>query len=272
MKRKTIFLIAALVGLWMGLLTGVLWASNRGLAYHYLQVYDEDGREVTDITSVTVMQPGTDTAQTIYKDKNLTLAITQPMTTSSTNFTLVNGHFKWYGANAFDLKVTSTTLGSATYRGLEQSRARVQLPKYMPQLAGLAWVTVELSNADVLALRATPKEIIAAPGAGYMIDPVEAVLILDYGTAAFTETTANLIFGWNAGAVQAGEIIEATAFITATADTITNWIMLKDELNAASTVVNKNLCLKNNGAAEYGVGTGGTMTVSIFYRIVPVGL
>ena len=273
MKRFPILLMLALAAL--SGVAGILWAaSSRGLQYHALTVYDEYGHVVTDVNHVTVLAPGTDVNDTVYSDRDLSLHMRQPIGLATDNTTLDEGYVTWYGPGSFDLKVTSTTLGSAVYRGLTQADGRVQLPRYMPQLAGVAWVSVELTNADIKALRGSPKELVGAPGAGYVIQPLDAVLILDYGSNALTESSDNLIIGWNDGAVQAGEAIEATGFITATADTLTNWIMLKDEINAASTVVNKNLALKNSGDGEYegNAGADTTMTVTLFYRIVPVGL
>lgn len=273
MKRFPILLMLALAAL--SGVAGILWAaSSRGLQYHALTVYDENGKVVTDVNHVTILVAGSDVNDTVYADRDLSLKVRQPMGLATDNTTLDDGYFTWYGPSAFDLKVTSTTLGSCVYRGLTQADGRVQLPRYMPQLAGVAWVSVELTNADIKALRATPKELVAAPGAGYVLIPLEATLILDYGSNALTESTDNLIIGWNAGAVQAGEVIEAGSFIDATADTITSWHMAKDEVNAASGVVNKNLALKNNGDGEFSGNAGNdtTMTVSLLYRIVPVGL
>jgi len=253
-----------------------LWAQgSRGFNYHVVQVHNEDNQPVTDITGVTIYAPGTNASPAVYKDRDLSLAITIPMTGASTNTTLSNGSFYWYGQDSFDVSVTSTTLGTTRFNGLTASNNRVTVPRYLAQLASLATVTVELTNAQIKALNATPVELVPAPGADKIILPIEAVLILDYGTNVLTESTDNLAIGWDsASQVAAGEVIEATAFITAAADTITNWHMAKDEINAASTIVNKNLCLKNTGDGNYGGNAGAdtTMTVIITYQILTCGL
>ena len=250
-------------------------ATSRGFAYHALQVYNENGEAVTDITSVTIYAPGTLTSPAVYKDQNLSLAITIPMTTVSTNTTLSNGRFYWWGRDDYDVSVTSTALGTTVFKGLNSADGRITVPRYLEQLASLATVTVELTNANIKALQATPKELVPAPGAGKVILPIEAILILDYGSEVLTESTDNLAIGWDSTSqVAAGEAIESGGFIDASADTITNWHMAKDEANAASTIVNKNLCLKNTGDGEFGGNASNdtTMTVIVTYQILSCGL
>ncbi len=134
--------------------------------------------------------------------------------------------------------------------------------------------TAQLSNADIKALRATSKELVASPGADYAIWPLSAVLILDYGSEVLTESADNLQFSWNTGTTACGTAIEATGFIDNGADILTNWVMAADEINAASAIVNKNLTLDNTGDGEYGGNASNdtTMTVTVYYRIIKCGL
>jgi hypothetical protein len=132
----------------------------------------------------------------------------------------------------------------------------------------LMTATVEISNAELDAIRATPKQLVAAPGAGQLIEFVSAMLILDYDTAAFTETADNLAIEYDGGsAVAASETIECTGFIDQSADMITRAIPVKDPIDAAADIVNKNLVLQNIGDGEFGGGGGTTMTVIITYRV-----
>lgn len=117
-------------------LTVQAMASNTGLVYHEAEVRDEINRRVTSITSVTIYVTGTTNAQVIYQDPSRTLAITQPMTTSSTNTTLVNGSFYWYGADPWDFTVTDGTnvhsnVGHAT---LTASVGRIIFPSYITSI------------------------------------------------------------------------------------------------------------------------------------------
>jgi hypothetical protein len=134
----------------------------------------------------------------------------------------------------------------------------------------LRTTSVELTNSDIKNLRGTPKELVAAPGAGALIEFISAILILDYGSDVLTESADNMAMEYDGGsAATASEAIEATNFIDQGADTITTAVPVKDVIDAASDIVNKNLCLAQTGDGEYG-GNGSndsTMTVIITYRV-----
>jgi len=240
-----------------------------------MEVVNEQGERITDINHVSILNPQTRVEQTIYKDRALAAAITQPMGLATTNTTLSGGYFTWYGPSTYDLKVTSTSKGSAIYHGMKRSDGQVILPRYLPRIYDTAWVTIDVNNYDTKHLRAAPMEIVGAPGDGYVIMPLSAVLTMHYGgTNVFTESTDNLIFGWDDGAVAAGPAVECTGFITADANTVTTWMMALDDINAASTVVNKNLAVKNSGDGEFAgnAGADNTLTISLMYAIVWTGI
>ncbi|KKL04411.1 hypothetical protein LCGC14_2616340, partial [marine sediment metagenome] len=77
--------------------------------YHEIQVVDERGVKVTTITSVEIYAPDTTTDAVIYSDRGEQNAITIPMTTSSTNTTLVDGFMSWYGPDGYDFSFTDGT-------------------------------------------------------------------------------------------------------------------------------------------------------------------
>jgi hypothetical protein len=134
--------------------------------------------------------------------------------------------------------------------------------------------TVELSNADLKALRATPKVLVAAAGADKMIELVSAVLILDYGSEALTESADNLVIEYASSGVDATAAIETTSFIDATADTIALVLPTGIAGAAATNLVNDGLHLKNTGDGEFGgnASNNTTMTVKVTYRVHTVGL
>jgi hypothetical protein len=132
-------------------------------------------------------------------------------------------------------------------------------------------VEVALTANEIKALRATPKTLVAAPGAGLLLEFVGAVLLLDATATAFVESTANLSVRYeNTTGAKASEDIEATGFIDQTADTMTTARPKLDVIVAKTGCENKALVLHNLGAGEYTTGTG-TMRVKISYRVWTTG-
>jgi len=139
--------------------------------------------------------------------------------------------------------------------------------------SGLRRVRVSVSAAEVAALRATPKEIVAAPGAGYIVVPIEGSVILDYTAPGYTESSDNLVLKYNDGSGTAcSEVVECTGFIDQTADTITNIFGKKDIIVAAASMANKKVVLHNNGDGEFGGSGGSSLTVDLTYRVIATGL
>lgn len=132
-------------------------------------------------------------------------------------------------------------------------------PGYVRRLEGT------LTNAEALALRATPKTLVAAPGAGYF--NVFAGLNIQFDrTAAYVESAANLVVRYTntAGAV-ASAIGEATGFADAAADAFLDIIPADSPL----MVANAALVLHNNGAGEWTGGNASNVFYwTVFYRVV----
>lgn len=134
------------------------------------------------------------------------------------------------------------------------------------------WAEVSLTNAQVLALRATPITLVAAPGAGKVAELIGGVLIFDY-TGAYTESADNLGVKYeNGSGVQASTTIEATGFVDATADTATTFIGKTDTIVAKTGCENKALVLHNLGDDEYGGGNAANvLRVKVAYRVWTTG-
>lgn len=141
--------------------------------------------------------------------------------------------------------------------------------------AWINYVTVSLTNAEIKALRATPKTLVAAPGAGKVLEFVSAVLLLDYGgTNVFTETADNLAIRFNnTTGVIVSEAIETTGFIDQSADTATNAIPKVDAIAAKSGCENLPLVLHNTGDGEIAgnAANNNLMRVKIAYRVWQTG-
>ncbi|HEX2609508.1 MAG TPA: hypothetical protein VHK68_00765 [Gemmatimonadales bacterium] len=134
--------------------------------------------------------------------------------------------------------------------------------------------SVSLTNAEIKALRAAPKELVPAPGAGRVLHFVYAKLFLDYGSNALTETTDNLVIRHTDGSgTTVSEAIEATGFIDATADTATSARPKLDAILAKTGCENKSLVLHNTGDGEYGGNAGADtlMRVRIAYDVIATG-
>lgn len=128
---------------------------------------------------------------------------------------------------------------------------------------------VELTTVNLKALKATPIQVVAAPGAGKMIEFLGATLKYDYATAALTESGCNLGFRYNDGSgLQVSETIEATGWIDQTADTTTNAIQIKDRIVASASAENKKLVIHNVGGEEIAGTGGGVVDVYVRYRIL----
>jgi hypothetical protein len=132
--------------------------------------------------------------------------------------------------------------------------------------------TVSITNAEMLALRATPKTLVAAPGAGYVHQFISAILFFDY-TGAYTETADNMAIRYTDGSgVIVSQAIEATGFVDATADTMTTAVQKIDVIAAKSGSENKALVLHNTGDGEYGGGNASNaVRVTVMYRTVATG-
>lgn len=129
------------------------------------------------------------------------------------------------------------------------------------------YTEISLTSAEILALRATPKVLVAAPGAGRVIEFVSAAVILKATATAYVESAANLVvrYGTTTGAI-VSQVGEMTGFIDQTADMSTVLLPKVDPIATAVASTNVALVLHNNGAAEYTTGTG-TMRVKVAYKV-----
>lgn len=162
---------------------------------------------------------------------------------------------------AFAATLTNKTLGSGTVFGASPTGNGVT-----------QWVEVSITNAEMLALRAAPKQLVAAPGAGKILEFVQAILLFDY-TAAYTETDDNMAVKYeNGSGVKVSEDIETTGFVDATADTITTAPAVKDAITAKTGCENKALVLHNIGGDEFGGGNAANaVRVKVAYRVWSTG-
>ncbi|MCK5133218.1 MAG: hypothetical protein KAR40_13835 [Candidatus Sabulitectum sp.] len=130
---------------------------------------------------------------------------------------------------------------------------------------------VSMTALEIKALRATPIELVAAPGADTILQFVSALFILTAGTEVLTETADNMAIEYDDGnAAAVTGAIESTGFIDAAADAITNAIPAGDVIDASADIVNKNLVLLNTGDGEFAgnASDDAALDVYVTYRIV----
>lgn len=134
--KRTIFCAIALVAL-LGTLHFAT-ARERGLTYHEVQIVDETGSPVTDITSINIYAPDSTTNATIYMDPGLQNAITQSITTGSTNttFTQTKGTLYWWGPDGYDFTFTdgNNIATNAGHRTRTSSEGRLYFPSYLTNI------------------------------------------------------------------------------------------------------------------------------------------
>lgn len=134
--KRIIFCAIALMAL-LGILHFAS-ARERGLSYHEVQFVDETGAPVTDITGINIYAPDSTTNATIYMDPGLQNAITQQITTGSTNttFTQSTGTLYWWGPDGYDFTFTNGTniATNAGHRTRTSSEGRLYFPSYLTNI------------------------------------------------------------------------------------------------------------------------------------------
>ena len=140
----------------------------------------------------------------------------------------------------------------------------------------IKYASVTLTPNQILHIRATPVTIVQAPGAGYAIQYLDALLALNYNNAtpvAYTIANATdyLNFRYNNGTgVIVSDNITPTGFLDQTASTYTSSRAKVDGIVTSLAANNGSLVLHNSGAAEYTLGNS-PITVKVAYIVHYVG-
>lgn len=133
----------------------------------------------------------------------------------------------------------------------------------------IKYAVVEISSAELLALFTTPKQLVAAPGAGKILEFISLLLAYDYLTTAYTIGAAtNLQVKYTDGS---GVAVSTTQAVTGMIDQTSDQVRAVDKLEASVTpAVNAALVLTLAGAnPTLGVGT---IHAEVTYRTIPTGL
>ena len=138
-----------------------------------------------------------------------------------------------------------------------------------PSVSGPFTQKIVLSSANILALRATPLQLIAAPGAGKFIRILQLDAHNTFGTVAYTKVNANLklFMGTTAGGFALTGDFDAIVDVAASQTDLA--IALSELRSADANILNKAIFAGNDGAAEFLAGDG---TVELYIRYVVVTL
>lgn len=130
--------------------------------------------------------------------------------------------------------------------------------------------TVTVSSAELLALNATPKTLVAAPGAGSALVFEGATLFLDYNSTAYDGIAAgeDLTIRYTNGSGQLVSTIETTGFLDATADALR---YVYPATTAAITPVANAALVLHLSTGEIATGNS-PLKIQINYRVVPATL
>ena len=122
---------------------------------------------------------------------------------------------------------------------------------------------VTLSAANIIAMNGAPVSLVAAKGAGTVIEFVGATHVFDYGTVQFTGGGAVVIEEETSGTDLSTEL--AVGVVQAAADSLTSVTAV-----AATLTANKGLFITNDTAA-FAAGDS-VMRVKVAYRVHTTGL
>lgn len=218
---------------------------------------------------------------TIFSNRGATAAITFTLPTA-----VAGAWFAFIQQAGYNITVTAGA-GSKINNG--SAAGSITIPAWAPRLVtvvsdGTDWFTdpeanlftveVTITNAQLKALRATPKELVAAPGSGYVLEFIRALVFLDYGSNVLTESADNMAIKLGDGSGTAvSETIEATGFIDAAADTLIPVIPAASAAIAKTAIDNKSLVLHNTGDGEYAGNAGAdtVLRVRTTYRVHKTG-
>jgi hypothetical protein len=119
------------------------------------------------------------------------------------------------------------------------------------------------ANADLLQLQAHPKTLVSAYGANTIVEMLDAVIQLDYGSAVLTDTNdLRLQYSFGAAIVDVND----EGFLDQTVDTVAFAKPSAQDI-AGANCVNKDVQLINTGTKEYGGGTGTVLHIFLTYKV-----
>lgn len=125
---------------------------------------------------------------------------------------------------------------------------------------------VQLTNAQMLAVRATPITLVAAPGAGRVTVVHGVYAVCDATAGVYTESADNLAVEYADGTDIL--VIETTGFVDQVAAVEARYMRPDQSTAAVEPIANSAVRLLNNGDGEFGGGNAAnTLSVRVLYSI-----
>jgi len=157
-----------------------------------------------------------------------------------------------------------TTLGVDTADLAANAVTSAKLAESTVQYASL-----DVSSAELLALYTTPKTLVAAPGAGNVLEFIALLLAYDYNTTAYTIGSAtNLEVKYTNAS---GAAVSTTQAVTGMIDQATDQLRALDKLEASVTPVANAVLVLTLAGANPTAGDS-PLHAKVAYRVHATGL
>jgi hypothetical protein len=152
---------------------------------------------------------------------------------------------------------------------MENTISDVELAQFREFIRGteIDYAEIAITSTEMLALNATPKTLVAAPGAGYVTEFISALLILDYVSAAYANNGILGVYETNAAGEVQSDTVDLATFLAQVADT-----MVLLQALSADTPMLANKALVLTMATGESITGDSPVRVKIAYRIHATGL
>lgn len=172
------------------------------------------------------------------------------------------------------VKVKSATVGEIVYDLVSNTVTKVSVT--MLPVTTVQYATLSITNAQMLAIASTPITLVAAQGAGTVVELLSGELFFDY-TAAYAEPSApdDLVVRYIDGTgTIVSQDVDATGFLTATGDAVCRVAPLSGAIQVGilkAACDNQALVLHNTGNNYTGGNVANIVRARIAYRVHSAG-
>lgn len=133
----------------------------------------------------------------------------------------------------------------------------------------IQYAEVEIAAGAILTLNSVPVQLVAAPGNGYVLEFISALLALDYTAPVLTVVgCGDIEVRYSDAAGELVSVAEGSAWLEAAADAM----LLIDKLELTTTPVNNAPLMLLVATADPAAGGNSTMHVKVAYRVHETGL